>query len=1056
MAELKQVKASAGSGKTYQLTQRFLSLLNNAEESTSQFTCTGRPLRGYAWPEIMAVTFTNKAASEMKERVVTGLKLSALDINPQDAIASCSAPVATRTIESVLRRYHRLNIRTIDSLLTLLLRLFSLEFGIRPDFQTVFEEKELFEIIYDHFMLVCENNATEHNLLDAAITTMLKSEQRKGFWLQDGVRSRLLELAKFLRNQNDPFLTDQDEIKDILTAAYGEFTENTKEFRQLLNNTDLPINARFTTFIEKCLAIELFSTPPESAFTQKASFRECVNKAGKDAVNEEHERHYATFKKAYTAYRTHHTVLTGAYYLAPVAQISLQLLNGLKELEKQRGIILGSSLAKYVNELLQQNEAVSEAYCRLGCRLHHMLIDEFQDTSLGQWQAVTPLSQECLAKGGSLFYVGDVKQAIYGWRGGDSALFDKVITQPDIASLAHNIETENLPDNWRSFKHVVEFNNTFFSHFENIVDATNITDSLFNKAPDDFRQDFASELMKNFDQCSQSIPDKHVETGGYVRMEMLPGGKTEDIEEQTIDSLGELMENLCKRRRYRDIAILVRSHSEGSLVCDLLVQQGIPVITENSLQLDKHPIIRQLAAFLAFLDYPRDDMAFLSFITGNELFLAESGITKTTIHDWIVAHKKGPLGMAFRATFPDQWKQFIEPFYNQSGLMTPYDLTQEAIRTYRVLERHPDAELYIRRFLEVVHLAEENGYGSLSAFLEYWSEKSGNEKVPLPENIDAVHIMTIHKSKGLEFPVVIVPFHNWKVKKDTDYTIRTYQGKKLLTPMKKELGKPYLTSLGRSVREQLNLLYVAWTRAREELYGFFVEKASQSPALTAMNLFLDMQDEPVFEYGEPPTGETPSEVPAQPQAISLTHATESTPLMEWLPRLRVYRHNLDEYFYNERMRGEVCHRAMEHLRITGNNEKDAERALFLAKQDFQALGALPTEELHSLDNDLRGMLHWVLNDQRVRSWIHHGTLEPEIMDENGECKRLDLFYVTNDECVIADFKTGKPSPENQKQVQNYMRIINAMGTFPQPAQGYLIYLDQKEIHTVQGETSCRI
>ena len=131
MSELRQVKASAGSGKTYQLTRRFLKLLDSAEDTTRPFACTGRPHRGYAWPEIMAVTFTNKAAAEMKERVVTGLKLSALDMDESDQKAQCSPATAQKALESILRRYHRLNIRTIDSLLALLLRLFALEFGIK-------------------------------------------------------------------------------------------------------------------------------------------------------------------------------------------------------------------------------------------------------------------------------------------------------------------------------------------------------------------------------------------------------------------------------------------------------------------------------------------------------------------------------------------------------------------------------------------------------------------------------------------------------------------------------------------------------------------------------------------------------------------------------------------------------------------------------------------------------------------------------------------------------------------------------------------------------------
>ncbi len=1048
MSELKQVKASAGSGKTYQLTRRFLNLLDGANNTLS-FTCTAKPHTGYAWPEIMAVTFTNKAASEMKERVIAGLKHTALGTDSM-LETTCSPQTAAKALDAVLRRYHRLNIRTIDSLLALLLRLFALESGIRPDFQIVFDEKELFDTVYDHFADLCETGGPERDMLSDAMTTLIRAEGKSGFWVQDTIRRRLLDLTRFLRTQTGPLLTDQNHIKNLLTEAYADFLTPVKDMAVYLKNTGLPASSHFSNFLAKCLETDLFDAPPDSTMIHKESFRDCINKAGKDNVDSDAEARYAHLQQAHADYEALHATLAGAYFLAPAIEIAMRLSNGLNALQKQRGLILGSSLAGFVNAHLSFGEAVSEAYCRLGCRLHHMLVDEFQDTSREQWQAITPLSQECLAKGGSLYYVGDVKQAIYGWRGGDSALFDQVMTQPDLASLAQTVESDTLPDNWRSFRHVVEFNNTFFENFENPGHTSDLADTLFKDAPDDFRADFAAELTRNFTECAQSLPTKNRSTEGYVRMEMLPGGNKNDIEKQALEALDELLDELTPRRRFRDIAILVRKHDHASQVCDLLVQKDIPVITEKSLQLDRHPIIRQLAGLLAFLDFPRDDVAFLTFASGPELFLAETGITESDFHDWLVQPRKRPLGVCFRENFPDQWQRFIEPFYNQSGLMTPYDLTQEAIRAFRVLERHPDAELYVRRFLEVVHLAEENGYGSLSGFLEYWKEKSGEEKVPLPENIDAVRIMTIHKAKGLEFPVVIIPFHNWDVRPDKNFTVRRHKEHRLITPMKKGLGKPYLTSLGRAVREQLNLLYVAWTRAREELYGFFTEKPTNSPALAAMNLFLDMDDDPVFEYGTEPKEGTPSHREIRSVPGDLPEQTDEVELMAWLPRLRVYRHNLDEYFYNERMRGEVAHRSMEHLRVTGDDSADTDRAVRLALQDFPALGALDAEEKGRLEADVRAMVGWVLREETLRLWLTSGQREPEVMDSLGNFKRLDLLY-RGEQTVVVDFKTGQPSPKNREQVLDYMTILKEIDPACSP-MGYLIYLDLQEIHAVTEGT----
>jgi hypothetical protein len=280
------------------------------------------------------------------------------------------------------------------------------------------------------------------------------------------------------------------------------------------------------------------------------------------------------------------------------------------------------------------------------------------------------------------------------------------------------------------------------------------------------------------------------------------------------------------------------------------------------------------------------------------------------------------------------------------------------------------------------------------------------------------------------------------------------------------MGKPYYASLGRTVREQLNLLYVAWTRAREELYGFFTDK----PALAAMNLLLGTHDSDVFERGRPPVPDEPrtnaptpdTSMPYTPDEARSAAGPETVPappigadheaarLMGWLPRLRVYRHNLDEYFYNERMRGEVAHRAMEHMRVTDDDEADADRAVLLAMRDFPALGALSPAEMAGLEADLRTMARWTLTQANLRQWLAHGRREPEVMDENGEFKRFDLLH-EDGRTIVADFKTGQPSPKNREQVLDYMRILEAMPDTVRPVDGYLVYLDLREIHRVQRE-----
>lgn len=1055
MSELKQLKASAGSGKTYQLTRRFLALLDAAGTDQHGLSCARHRAKGYSWPEILAATFTNKAASEMKERVVSTLKSGALGQGERATATGHNPRKDEQALQSILRRYHRLNIRTIDSLLNMLMRLFALDFGIRPDFEIALNEQELFDGAYDLFLSHCETDGIEKDQLENAIRTLLVTESRKGFWVMASIRNRLMELMIFLRDQHIPINTDQEKLLTLLTKANARMKEPVDGLLRHIKAEKLPAKAHFLTALHTLESLDLFSMPKsESTYLAKDSLCDCINTKGKDKVDGKGEALYSTLKTSWAQYKEESTLLRGAYNLAPAVVIAYKILELLERIEKQKGIIPNSALPGHVNRLLDTN-MVPEAFCRLGGRLHHLLIDEFQDTSRPQWKAMQPLAEECLAKGGSLFYVGDVKQAIYSWRGGDADLFDQL---PGIAALAdctNTIQKETLPNNWRSHRHIVEFNNTFFANFEGQKSSLGLVGSLLPDAPADFLDSFASQLRSDFQNSTQGVAPAHKQTTGYVRFERVPGENKEAIEEATLESLKAVMEEILCRRPCSDVAILVRSAAHGSLVCDVLVDMGIAVITESSLRLDLHPIIRQATALLEFIDYPRNELALAEFLLGEELFRAESGLTADTLHTWLLRPDKRSLDTRLAQDFPHAWDVCIKPFYNKAGVMTPYDLMQDISKAYHIAERHPEALLYLNRFLEVIHLAEENGYGSLSTFLDFWRANSETEKVPLPDNVDAVRIMTIHKSKGLEFPVVVVPFHHWEVQQDTPYFIQTYQNIRMLAPLTKALGKPFYTSIARSMREQLNLLYVAWTRAREELYGFYPEEMKGvRAALRSMEHFFEPDSRGVTEYGTPPQADSP---PPPREAVQLPSpmAPRTTPpeLMSWLPRLRVYRHTLEESLYSERLRGEVAHRAMEHLRIMDNADEAAQRALTMALHDFPELASFTQEIQKNLEDDILLMLHWALGHDQLRMWLSKGISEPEIMDEKGAFHRVDHLYKDKTSAMVVEFKTGQEYPEHPTQVRRYMELLAAMPNAPQSLGGVLVYLDLRLVKAVEQQTT---
>ncbi len=1050
---LKQVKASAGSGKTYELTARFLSLLAGSQEEDSIPVCKSSHAKGYCWPEIMAVTFTNKAAAEMKERVVRSLKNRALDIKGDGLGSEWTPGAAKRQLLPILQRYNRLNIRTIDSLLNLLVRIFALELGLSPEFELLFDPATLFEPNFNKFLTQCEEgDEYRKKLMDDAVKSLVIKENKQGFWLAEQMRFRLIRILEHVLECPGERLTDQEEIAGLLQGYFDKYMKAVSTMSSLISNESIAASSHLLKYLAHAAALDFMGEPKESTMVAKESFVDCVNKKSKGDISSFHEKVYDDLKKAHVLYRDQAMILRGAYALAPFVRIVEEIRDDIIEYQSLHGMLLSSSLPRVASYVLQNGEALPDAFCRMGSRLHHLLVDEFQDTSLEQWQAMIPLAVECLSKNGSLFYVGDVKQAIYSWRGGRSELFDEIADEPELAALSE-FTPGHLDYNWRSLEKVIEFNNSFFDALADYDVATDLAEILYPNGPEDQQTELAEKIASSFEGASQKLPPNQPRSGGYVRLQKLFAETSSEIEAETKRNFDLLIDELCPRREFKDICILVRSNGHAQLVCDWLVEKEIPVITENSLQLDRHPVVRQIVSLLKFLDYPQDDLAFLEFICGKEVFQRISGISNDEIVSWLGSRDKGPLYRRFSEKFPDFWNYHISPFLRKSGLMTPYDLASEMVARFKIIESNPQDELYIRRFLEVVHLAEEKRGTSLAAFLDFWELSSAEEKVPLPESVNAVRIMTIHKSKGLEFPVIIVPFHNWAVSgSDTTFTDIEVDGKVMLTPMSSALGETYYENRTRMFTEQLNLLYVAWTRAGDELYGFLPSEKVKSvtPALSAIETILDgrFNDLGLLEHGTAPIRTEPLIDESLQENEAAQEITEnlikpdysdlqSPELMAWLPRLRVYRHNLEEYSYDARMRGELAHKAMENIILTGDDSGDCMRSTEAAFAQFPAIA----DEREKIIPEVAAMTNWAISVEDVRAAIEHGKPEVAIMDSKGETHRADLLLLEENRALVVEYKTGSPSPENEKQVKRYLRLLKEMYGNQKELRGLLVYLD---------------
>lgn len=1055
---LQQIKAAAGSGKTYTLTRQFLELLASAAQDEAQEKNTAcaiaNPDGSFNWYEILAVTFTNKAATEMRERVIHSLKECALQIDPTNPAQGWNPKDAHRWVNRLLQRYSSLNIRTIDSLLNMLVRLGALDLSLPPDFEPIFDDAVLFDPLYDQMLTRASQGGNERALVKEACKSLLFHTDMNGFVPGDRLREKVHTLMQYRLEYGALPDVDGDALRGWLGMLHEELNHCATSIQKFIAEEGIKPAANFTKFLDKCLALSIFSSKlPSATYAKKPSIDDCVLKASKGKASSELHKAYADMCNAFAMLEVQGAILRKALELVPFINIAEPLAAEVETLQREKGIIPASQWPIYAQKVLSGEHAASEAFCRMGTRLTHLLIDEFQDTSKTQWKAIEPLAVECLAKDGSVVYVGDVKQAIYGWRGGDSDLFDGILNEDAIQAVAHDPERTTLDNNWRSSENVVLFNNEIFSRLEDEDTAKRIANDLVGKASPEVVDELAAEIVAGFSGAAQKVPPHKEGSGGLVKLYDIEAENTEALFESVHSELKKLfMDDLQHRRKLRDIAVLVRTNGEANMLANWLVEWGFPIITENSLCIADHPVIQQIVNLLTFLDYPLNDVAFWSVISGTELVGNIAGLDRTALDDWLATPRTGTLFNAFKADYPQVWEQWIAPFYSQAGLMSAYDTVREAFEHFDVFKRFPQDEIFLRRFLEIVHSAETNGLRSLSAFLTFWQEGGVEEKVPMPENLDAIRIITMHKSKGLEFPVVIIPFHHQMQQRPSGQEAFTFNGQDILVPQCKELGDDYYRAVGKDAREQLHLLYVAWTRPVEELHAVISATPTHertSPLLKSLRILLaDLQDEK-DEKGHITLGDIPENTRTEEQIEDIQNEkllpeheeVLAWKPMHWLPRLKIFRNPLEEIIYDERRRGILVHTCLEHLRVLDNPREDVHRAIQHGMREYP----LPMENRAEVEEELADMLLWLTSLPQFTTWQHYGRPEQGIMDEHGNQHRADLLVREPDAITIVEYKTGGHDPAHKQQVRRYLNLLNAMPAYDNCAlTGTIIYLDSRE------------
>lgn len=1049
-------KSSAGSGKTFTLVREYLKIvLQNPED----------------FRRILGITFTNKAANELKERVVRYLVLLSEPAKHagSDAVVYlmpqlCSQLKMTETqvsqralavLRLIMHRYTEFAISTIDSFTHRVIRTFAFDLKIPMNFEVELDSDRLLAETVDLLVgqagmderltrvlteFIEKKAGDEHSWriekdLAAFSRTLLKEDsieyvallRELSLEIFIGAKSRLMGWKKSYESMI------AQKAGDLLKEAgnCGLSNEAVKaKSRGILTYLNHLSRGRFEKMVpnrDTLASLESgqwlgrdASPAQQSAFNAARHF---FQDRGLDLLNDITDNRER-------------------YVLARLLMVHIFSTALLGEMEK-----ILDSLCRDNNKLLigEFNRRISGIirdqpapfiYERLGEKYHHYLIDEFQDTSVLQWHNLLPLIENSLSSAMLNLVVGDAKQAIYRWRSGDAEQFEAL---PRLAGmktswvaadreqmLIREYREENLNVNHRSSPVIVGFNNQFFSTVQGWLPAPH------------------GEIYRSVEQQASKI-DKP----GLVRIQPVAAEENgrsypDVVHQQIIDTLAELRDD---GYRFSDVAVLCRRNQDASRIASVLMQQGIRVISAESLLLTqsagvnfvlawfRHLADRSLAVPMAhILEFLRKR----GTIPGDALHQLTSGET-----DGLAMGRQSDVARRFRVILEKHLPDFDYHGLRRSDLFT---LTSYLTGYFGLA---PESDSYIRFFFDAVLRFVTTAKGGLQEFLEWWELESGKCSVLIPEGIDAVRIMTIHKAKGLQFPVVIYPFADERVKPtkdglwaDMDLDIVKPLNVAYL-PAQSDLEETsyhemYRDEIARSHIDMVNLLYVAMTRPEERLYVITrplpgnTDRYDSLPKLFSA-YFRQAGKEPDlkggFQYGDrwkKPVKDIPGNQQAEPE-VSPTGKSRRL-------NLAFRRHAPEAWDMEEpdrnRAWGNLVHLVFSRVRVSDDVHPVLDGML--------AEGLISVDQREKLESQIAEVIRFP-EIAPFFSTVYEIRNEPEIIDKDGRSHRPDRVMFRDGRATVVDYKTGRPKDAHREQIGAYAGLLQQMGHPLEAA--YLVYLD---------------
>lgn len=1094
-------KASAGSGKTYTLAYEYIKLvLGYKDHNTGKYRLNKNPQEEHQ--DVLAITFTNKATDEMKRRIIKELAIIAElpamggEKSPylKDLLSlfECTKDELKATAETVLGQllfdYTFFNVSTIDAFFQNVLRTFAFEADLTGNYEVELDDSfAISSGVNELFNAINYRNDSRSKLLAEWLRQFMMQKIEEGgsfnlFNRKSQIYGDLLRFIKKLSDEqfklrlnndvesyfDDPtrIVRFEEQLKKQIGVTRNVIKNTAENIFKLLSEDDVagmqhhvktPIIKWQDILNQKIDDIDLSNTIKGVANHEKPIFKKgyIVSQEVEEAVQSAIERIVELIPRL----KFLALIRKNIYGLGLIGDT----MRFIKEFRENNNLILLSD----TNDLLQRIISEDEApfiYERMGVRLNHFLIDEFQDTSRLQWQNINPLVSESLSQDNDNLIIGDVKQCIYRFRNSDPSLLQNQVANDFTGQINERGVDVKENTNWRSSAEVVKFNNTLFSALSYILD-----------------------VEDEYSNITQQVSEKHENHRGYVKFEFIDDDddkKLKSFEKMAVD----IKRQLDSGYQQKDIAILVRNGNDGesaiNYLMDLMVDPEVDfpkinIISDGALKVDSSPMVKLIISVLRLLS---------SDIEGGSRYMSKRRFNQI-LHSYVLYTNRGvepneALNKAINGDSSDVDKLIDE--VEQIEHVSLPTLVERIIVRYIPEDLRMRDIAFITAFQDEVLDFCSRGSHDVNSFLRWW-DSSSSHYLASSTDVDAIRVMTIHKSKGLEFKCVHIPIANWPITDDpkkADYRwfdsvaidgidgelippVFALKNTKSLedTPLKYQ----YEQNLRAEKVDTINVTYVAFTRAIDELCvncmvtgkteknsistaiyeAFEVASPDYCASLTEYHsgakgeLYIPLNSadkKSVFEIGEPTVAQKDEEKKIPPAEVVFER--------EASPYISADRDDLwkltemedDGQIEDAKNRGVFLHRVMEHVYHLSDLQ------LALKRQGYR--NNISDQEL----DEMYVMLSRAFSDERVLKWFEGYS---KVVNERSICLKKDAKHTRPDRIVwtaegtidVVDYKFGEESEDYKDQVKEYMKHLIDMGH--ENVRGFLWYVDKGKILEVK-------